>query len=423
MGRKKISIQPITDERNRHVTFNKRKQGLIKKAMELSILCHCQISLVIFNSENQLFEYCSTDPRSILQRYCQVAHLPHERLTNTEYTKFDKTGNIPTGSSDLGEDVNVASQLSDSNTSTTGQSNIIAATAATSSSSIAVAATPEKDEKKKKSTSKKKKPSSSGKKRSHDDVDSSDDNTQPMVSSSNSALPVSVNNGQPKPPPLTIPSLPISSSALTDPGQMTPSTLINNVFGDDFANDITPLTPGISAEINKVVQNATNHTSVYDAVALKHSESQVSVTTTSSANQEVESPSTKKRKTSKAPASLTITVPQNQGKVPLKRIDSNLESAASSSTIEQQNEFALPPKLKSSEQHQQESAHPTTTGATPSSVYALDTKTPLSSLLNSNFFDTSTTPTSLGVSWDLPSPYTVLKENQAKLEKSNKDKI
>jgi hypothetical protein len=90
MGRKKITIKPITDERNRHVTFNKRKSGLIKKAMELSILCNCQISLVIFNAENQLFEYCSTDPRYILQRYCQVAHLPHERLTNADYDKTTK---------------------------------------------------------------------------------------------------------------------------------------------------------------------------------------------------------------------------------------------------------------------------------------------------------------------------------------------
>ena len=77
MGRKKISISPLKDERNRHVTFNKRKAGLIKKAMELSIRCSCQIALVMFNSENQLFEYCSTDPRFILQKYCQVAHLPH----------------------------------------------------------------------------------------------------------------------------------------------------------------------------------------------------------------------------------------------------------------------------------------------------------------------------------------------------------
>jgi hypothetical protein len=96
MGRKKITIKPISDERNRHVTFNKRKSGLIKKAMELSILCNCQISLVIFNAENQLFEYCSTDPRFILQRYCQVAHLPHERLANADVRCFFDINNSST---------------------------------------------------------------------------------------------------------------------------------------------------------------------------------------------------------------------------------------------------------------------------------------------------------------------------------------
>jgi hypothetical protein len=103
MGRKKITISPLKDERNRHVTFNKRKAGLIKKAMELSILCNTQIALVMFNSDNQLFEYCSTDPRYILQKYCQVAHLPHgsfffvlnfflDRMTNQDYSRFDKIG-------------------------------------------------------------------------------------------------------------------------------------------------------------------------------------------------------------------------------------------------------------------------------------------------------------------------------------------
>jgi len=90
MGRKKIDISQIKDERNRHVTFNKRKAGLIKKAMELSILCNCEIALVIFNAENNLYEYCSTDPRFVLQKYCSVAHLPHDRMTNQDYGRFEK---------------------------------------------------------------------------------------------------------------------------------------------------------------------------------------------------------------------------------------------------------------------------------------------------------------------------------------------
>ena len=48
MGRKKIQISRITDERNRQVTFNKRKFGVMKKAYELSVLCDCEIALIIF---------------------------------------------------------------------------------------------------------------------------------------------------------------------------------------------------------------------------------------------------------------------------------------------------------------------------------------------------------------------------------------
>ena len=54
MGRKKISIARISDERNRQVTFTKRKFGLMKKAYELSVLCDCEIAVIIFNSHNKV---------------------------------------------------------------------------------------------------------------------------------------------------------------------------------------------------------------------------------------------------------------------------------------------------------------------------------------------------------------------------------
>ena len=47
MGRKKIKIEYIKDKRLRQATFAKRKMGLIKKAMELSLLCGNQITLII----------------------------------------------------------------------------------------------------------------------------------------------------------------------------------------------------------------------------------------------------------------------------------------------------------------------------------------------------------------------------------------
>ncbi|KAJ7925229.1 hypothetical protein B0H13DRAFT_1448832, partial [Mycena leptocephala] len=84
MGRRKIEIQPITHERNRSVTFLKRKNGLFKKAYELGVLCSVDVAVIIFgahtyeyllNSEQRpghnvkLYQYCSGDVQNIVQRH------------------------------------------------------------------------------------------------------------------------------------------------------------------------------------------------------------------------------------------------------------------------------------------------------------------------------------------------------------------
>ncbi|XP_016898561.1 myocyte enhancer factor 2cb isoform X2 [Cynoglossus semilaevis] len=83
MGRKKIQITRIMDERNRQVTFTKRKFGLMKKAYELSVLCDCEIALIIFNSTNKLFQYASTDMDKALLKYTEYNE-PHESRTNSD---------------------------------------------------------------------------------------------------------------------------------------------------------------------------------------------------------------------------------------------------------------------------------------------------------------------------------------------------
>jgi hypothetical protein len=66
MGRNKIKIQKIKNERIRQVTFYKRKKGLLKKAMELSLLCDVKVFLtivdknqrmMIFSSEENVYEF------------------------------------------------------------------------------------------------------------------------------------------------------------------------------------------------------------------------------------------------------------------------------------------------------------------------------------------------------------------------------
>ncbi|URE06925.1 MADS-box transcription factor [Musa troglodytarum] len=73
MGRGKIEIKRIENSTNRQVTFSKRRNGIIKKAREISILCEAQVSVVIFSSSGKMSEYCSpaaTLPK-ILERYQQ----------------------------------------------------------------------------------------------------------------------------------------------------------------------------------------------------------------------------------------------------------------------------------------------------------------------------------------------------------------
>ncbi|CAM0139117.1 hypothetical protein VKS41_007852 [Umbelopsis sp. WA50703] len=90
MGRKKIKIQPIKDDRNKQVTFLKRKYGLMKKAYELSVLCDCEIALIIFNSNNKLVQYASTEIDKILMKYTEYSE-PHESRSNQDFANLSES--------------------------------------------------------------------------------------------------------------------------------------------------------------------------------------------------------------------------------------------------------------------------------------------------------------------------------------------
>ena len=79
MGRRKIDIVRIENERHRQVTFAKRKAGLIKKATELAILCDAQIGLVIFSANQKLTLYSSSPIEGIIHRYRESAEFAEVR--------------------------------------------------------------------------------------------------------------------------------------------------------------------------------------------------------------------------------------------------------------------------------------------------------------------------------------------------------
>ncbi|PWN96668.1 SRF-like protein, partial [Tilletiopsis washingtonensis] len=56
MGRKKIKIQRIAEDRNRSVTYLKRKAGLMKKAHELAVLTDSDVAVIVFAKNGKLAE-------------------------------------------------------------------------------------------------------------------------------------------------------------------------------------------------------------------------------------------------------------------------------------------------------------------------------------------------------------------------------
>lgn len=73
MGRKKIKIARINDDRNRSVTYLKRKAGLMKKAHELAVLTGSEVAVIVFGQNGKLTEFCSGDMDRVLLRYTEVS--------------------------------------------------------------------------------------------------------------------------------------------------------------------------------------------------------------------------------------------------------------------------------------------------------------------------------------------------------------
>ncbi|TYI09160.1 hypothetical protein ES332_A09G051600v1 [Gossypium tomentosum] len=71
MGRGKVVLERIENKINRQVTFSKRRNGLLKKAYELSVLCDAEVALIIFSSRGKLSEFASNIVPTTLEKYWQ----------------------------------------------------------------------------------------------------------------------------------------------------------------------------------------------------------------------------------------------------------------------------------------------------------------------------------------------------------------
>ena len=76
MGRRKIEIVRIDNERHRQVTFTKRKGGLIKKATELSILCDAEVAVIIFTDNQKMSIYASGKADETVRKFLEHKDVP-----------------------------------------------------------------------------------------------------------------------------------------------------------------------------------------------------------------------------------------------------------------------------------------------------------------------------------------------------------
>lgn len=85
MGRNKIKIERIKNDKIREITFIKRKRGVIKKAMELSILCDVEVFFAIVDNENNFCIYnAENDFYKFIKNYLHNPIKTNENYDNND---------------------------------------------------------------------------------------------------------------------------------------------------------------------------------------------------------------------------------------------------------------------------------------------------------------------------------------------------
>ncbi|KAG2327129.1 hypothetical protein Bca52824_009857 [Brassica carinata] len=70
MGRRKVEIKRIENKSSRQVTFSKRRNGLIEKSRQLSVLCESSVAVLVVSATDKLYSSSSGDNMSkIIERY------------------------------------------------------------------------------------------------------------------------------------------------------------------------------------------------------------------------------------------------------------------------------------------------------------------------------------------------------------------
>ncbi|KAL4334111.1 hypothetical protein GQ457_07G021280 [Hibiscus cannabinus] len=89
MARGKIQIKLIENSTNRQVTYSKRRNGLFKKANELTVLCDARVSIIMFSTTGKLHEFISPSAttKQIIDQYQKTLGID---IWSTHYEKMQE---------------------------------------------------------------------------------------------------------------------------------------------------------------------------------------------------------------------------------------------------------------------------------------------------------------------------------------------
>ncbi|KAK8710514.1 hypothetical protein V6N13_145834 [Hibiscus sabdariffa] len=85
MVRGKIQMKRIENATSRQVTFCKRRNGLLKKAHELYVLCDAEVAVIIFSHNGRLYEFSSSNNmQKTIERYRKCMNEAQTNMTDME---------------------------------------------------------------------------------------------------------------------------------------------------------------------------------------------------------------------------------------------------------------------------------------------------------------------------------------------------
>ncbi|KAF5937861.1 hypothetical protein HYC85_025367 [Camellia sinensis] len=90
MGRVKLKIKRLESTSNQQVTYSRRRNGILKKAKELSILCDIDIVLLMFSPTRKatLFRGECSNIEEVITKFAQLT--PQERTKRSALKKTFK---------------------------------------------------------------------------------------------------------------------------------------------------------------------------------------------------------------------------------------------------------------------------------------------------------------------------------------------